>query len=140
MLQEWIPDTVWLDIIALSATDALRDLADSVTRSDAAWHAWYDSEAPERAVIPDFQTRISKFTRMCIVKVCPPAHLSKSTPSVVGHIHLAGWHRHVLGSKTMVSTQHDSLTMQCCLEQGSLTVHCLLLSRSANLFVGPSVL
>ena len=60
---------MWLDIIALSATDALRDLADSVTRSDAAWHAWYDSEAPERASIPDFQTRISKFTRMCIVKV-----------------------------------------------------------------------
>ena len=72
-LQEWIPDNVWLDIVALSATDALRDLPDSVTRSDAAWHAWYDNEAPERAVIPDFQTRISKFTRMCIVKVNLPS-------------------------------------------------------------------
>ncbi|KAK9794950.1 hypothetical protein WJX73_010224 [Symbiochloris irregularis] len=66
--KEWIPDMVWLEIVALSATDALRDLPDSVTRNDAAWRAWYDNEAPERTPIPDFQTRITKFTRMCIVK------------------------------------------------------------------------
>ena len=71
MVQDWIPDLVWLEIVALSAMDSLRDLPDSVVRNDAAWHAWYDNEAPERAVIPDFQTRISKFARMCVVKVRP---------------------------------------------------------------------
>ena len=38
--QDWIPDTVWLEIVALSAMDALRDLPDSVVRNDAAWHTW----------------------------------------------------------------------------------------------------
>ena len=70
-MQDWIPDLVWLEIVALSAMDSLRDLPDSVVRNDAAWHTWYDNEAPERAVIPDFQTRISKFARMCVVKVRP---------------------------------------------------------------------
>lgn len=81
---------MWLDVVALSATDALRDLPDSVTRSDAAWRSWYDSEAPERAAIPDFQTRISKFTRMCIVKVgscaCLPGRLC-------GERGAGGWRR-----------------------------------------------
>ena len=71
LVQDWIPDGVWLEILALSAMDSLRDLPDSVVRNDAAWHAWYDNEAPERAVIPDFQTRVSKFARMCVVKVRP---------------------------------------------------------------------
>ena len=81
MVQDWIPDLVWLEIVALSAMDSLRDLPDSVVRNDAAWHAWYDNEAPERAVIPDFQTRITKFARMCVVKVRPRSR----APRMPGH-------------------------------------------------------
>jgi hypothetical protein len=32
---------VWLNVLALSALDAFRDLPDSVARSDAAWRSWY---------------------------------------------------------------------------------------------------
>ena len=38
--QEWIPDGVWLNVVALSAMDAFRDIPDAVQRSDAAWRAW----------------------------------------------------------------------------------------------------
>ncbi len=38
--QEWIPDGVWLGVLALSAMDAFRDIPDAVSRSDAAWRAW----------------------------------------------------------------------------------------------------
>ena len=82
-MQEWIPDTVWLEVVALSATDALRDLPDSVTRNDSAWRSWYDNEAPERTPIPDFQTRITKFTRMCIVKV---GHTFWDSTLVTSHV------------------------------------------------------
>ena len=91
--QDWIPDTVWLEILALSAMDSLRDLPDSVVRNDAAWHAWYDNEAPERAVIPDFQTRVTKFARMCVVKVGPPSclHGGHNEPQ---HSHLSLQRKH----------------------------------------------
>ncbi len=72
-MQEWIPDSVWLSTVALSATDAFRNLPDSVARADALWRGWYDQEAPERCSIPDYEDRLSKFQRMCLVKVRPGA-------------------------------------------------------------------
>ena len=64
-------DVVWLNVVALSALDAFRDLPDSLARSDASWRAWYDAEAPEALPVPDFEMRLSKFERMCIVRwVC----------------------------------------------------------------------
>lgn len=63
-------------MVALSELDAFRDLPDSFVRSDASWRAWYDAEAPEALPIPDFETRLSKFDRMCIVR-CGPAGWSR---------------------------------------------------------------
>ena len=39
-VQEWIPDTVWLNVLALDGMDAFRGLPDAVARGDAAWRAW----------------------------------------------------------------------------------------------------
>ena len=69
MLQEWLPDPVWLNIVALSGMEALRDIADSVFRNDGLWRQWYDAEAPETAHVPDYEERLTKFERMCVVKV-----------------------------------------------------------------------
>jgi hypothetical protein len=49
--KEWIPDAVWLNIIALSNMDAFRDIPDSVFRNDGLWRQWYDQEAPEMAKV-----------------------------------------------------------------------------------------
>ncbi len=69
--QEWIPDGVWLNVVALSSMDAFRDVCEGVARADAAWRAWYDAETPERAPVPAYEERLSKFERMCIVRVRP---------------------------------------------------------------------
>ncbi|PSC73956.1 flagellar outer dynein arm heavy chain gamma [Micractinium conductrix] len=66
--KEWVPDPVWLNVVALSALDAFRDLPDSLARSEPAWRAWYDAEAPEALSVPDFEARLTKFERMCIVR------------------------------------------------------------------------
>lgn len=66
--RDWLPDAVWLNIVALSVLDAFRDLPESVARSDSAWHTWYDAEAPEALPVPDFETRLSGFERMCVVR------------------------------------------------------------------------
>ena len=39
--KDWIPDNVWLSIIALSQMDSFRDLPDSVFRNDGLWKQWY---------------------------------------------------------------------------------------------------
>jgi dynein heavy chain, axonemal len=38
--KDWIPDSVWLSIIALSQMDSFRDLPDSVFRNDGLWKQW----------------------------------------------------------------------------------------------------
>ena len=68
-LQEWISDSAWLNVTALGSIDALRNISDSVVKDEASWRAWYDQEAPERAPMPEYEGKISKFERMCIVKV-----------------------------------------------------------------------
>ena len=82
-MQEWIPDMVWLNVVALSSMTALHDIPDSVFRNDGLWRQWYDAEAPETANVPDYEDRLSKFERMCVVKVDTTRHcfgLSESTP------------------------------------------------------------
>lgn len=49
--KEWIPDAVWLAVVALSGMESFRDLPDSVFRNDGLWRAWYDAEAPEAAKV-----------------------------------------------------------------------------------------
>lgn len=68
-MQEWIPDSVWLNLLAMSSIDSLRDMPDSVIKDEPAWKAWYDQEAPERSDIPGYEGRLSKFDKMCVVKV-----------------------------------------------------------------------
>ncbi|MEW5318622.1 MAG: hypothetical protein WDW38_009830 [Sanguina aurantia] len=66
--KDWIPDNVWLSIVALSNMEAFRDIPDSVFRNDGLWRQWYDQEAPEMAKVPDYEDRLTKFERMCVVK------------------------------------------------------------------------
>lgn len=55
--------------MALSEVDAFKDLPDLVNRGEAAWRHWYDAEAPERAAIPALEDHLSKFQRLCVIKV-----------------------------------------------------------------------
>lgn len=73
---------MWLSITALAAVALAavaltqantyicgrRDVPDSVFRNDGLWRQWYDQEAPEMAKVPDYEDRLSKFERMCVVK------------------------------------------------------------------------
>jgi dynein heavy chain len=62
--KEWIPDAVWLNIVALSNMDAFRDIPDSVFRNDGLWRQWYDQEAPEMAKVSS-QQRVTSAISAC---------------------------------------------------------------------------
>ena len=58
----WIPENVWLNIIALSRTvQMLRDLPDNIERYNEQWRAWYDHDAPETQPFPDYNERLDQF-------------------------------------------------------------------------------
>jgi dynein heavy chain, axonemal len=44
--KDWIPDNVWLNVIALSQMDSFRDIPDSVFRNDSLWKQWYECSLP----------------------------------------------------------------------------------------------
>ncbi|CAG9462434.1 unnamed protein product [Pedinophyceae sp. YPF-701] len=66
--KEWIPDSVWLNVVALSGMEAFSDIQDRVAGNDNLWKAWYDLEAPEAERIPVYEDHLTRFERMCIVK------------------------------------------------------------------------
>jgi len=66
--KDWIPDKCWLDLVALSQVPVFHDLLDSFSRNEGLWRQWYDLEAPEQSKVPDFDEKINKFERMCVVK------------------------------------------------------------------------
>ena len=70
--KEWIPDSVWLDIIATSSISHLSDFQDSIVRNDGLWRQWFDLEAPEMGKVPDLEDKLSKFDRMLIIKSMRP--------------------------------------------------------------------
>jgi dynein heavy chain, axonemal len=44
--KDWIPDNVWLSVVALSQMDTFRDIADSVFRNDGLWKQWCGHHMP----------------------------------------------------------------------------------------------
>jgi len=65
----WIPEAVWLNVLALSRTvQMLRDLPDNLERYNDGWRAWYDHDAPETQPFPDYNERLDKFEQMLLVR------------------------------------------------------------------------
>ena len=71
--KDWIPDSAWLNVLALTTLPVFAGLAESVTKADAAWRLWYDLEAPEKGKMPDgFEAKLSKFERTMLIKALRP--------------------------------------------------------------------
>merc|ERR1719478_1314850 len=67
--EKWIPENVWLNVIALSrCVPMLRDLPDNFERYNDAWKAWYDHDAPETQNFPDYNERLDQFEKMLLVR------------------------------------------------------------------------
>ncbi|KAL4552567.1 hypothetical protein Ndes2526B_g02495 [Nannochloris sp. 'desiccata'] len=84
--KEWIPTSVWRNILLLSDKLPLifGDLPEAVAKEDASWAAWYDLEAPESVAPPHYSTTsaenedgaaaedsskiLSAFQKLCLVR------------------------------------------------------------------------
>lgn len=65
---EWVPDSVWLNIVTLSRAlpETFSDLAENFSRSLTEWKQWYDLDAPEQQRPP--QTVTTAFDLLLVVR------------------------------------------------------------------------
>ena len=66
--KDWIPDRCWLDIVALSQLPSFSRHSRVVPTQRRAVAAVVRSRSPGGADVPDFQDRVTRFEKMCIVK------------------------------------------------------------------------
>eukprot|EP00002_Diphylleia_rotans_P003858 TRINITY_DN1273_c0_g1_i13.p1 TRINITY_DN1273_c0_g1~~TRINITY_DN1273_c0_g1_i13.p1 ORF type:complete len:1331 (-),score=331.88 TRINITY_DN1273_c0_g1_i13:251-3709(-) len=65
----WIPDTTWLNLVALSELPMFKEILHSVSENETAWRKWYELEAPEAAEFPDsYEPKLDKFRRLLLVR------------------------------------------------------------------------
>eukprot|EP01059_Diplonema_ambulator_P031435 TRINITY_DN5765_c0_g1_i5.p1 TRINITY_DN5765_c0_g1~~TRINITY_DN5765_c0_g1_i5.p1 ORF type:complete len:4657 (+),score=1802.33 TRINITY_DN5765_c0_g1_i5:140-14110(+) len=69
---EWLPDKVWLNIMALKndlpKSRFFKQLPDSIVRFESAWRQWMDADAPEKLMPPDADEKFDMFNMMLLVR------------------------------------------------------------------------
>uniref|UniRef100_A0A8B9FHY9 Dynein heavy chain 5, axonemal n=1 Tax=Amazona collaria TaxID=241587 RepID=A0A8B9FHY9_9PSIT len=73
--KKWILDMTWLNLVQLSSLYPFNQLLVQVVRNEKAWKAWFDEEAPEKAVTPDgYDSLLDQFRRLLLVRSWCPDH------------------------------------------------------------------
>ncbi|KAK4825976.1 hypothetical protein QYF61_003545 [Mycteria americana] len=73
--KKWILDTTWLNLVQLSSLYPFNQLLVQVVRNEKSWKAWFDEEAPEKAVIPDgYDSLLDQFRKLLLVRSWCPDH------------------------------------------------------------------
>lgn len=65
----------WLNLVQLSSLCPFNELLVQVVRNEKAWKAWFDAEAPEKAVVPDgYDSLLDQFRKLLLVRSWCPDH------------------------------------------------------------------
>ncbi|XP_040552361.1 dynein axonemal heavy chain 5 isoform X2 [Gallus gallus] len=73
--KKWILDMTWLNLVQLSSLCPFNELLVQVVRNEKAWKAWFDAEAPEKAVVPDgYDSLLDQFRKLLLVRSWCPDH------------------------------------------------------------------
>uniref|UniRef100_A0A8C8ED16 Dynein axonemal heavy chain 5 n=1 Tax=Otus sunia TaxID=257818 RepID=A0A8C8ED16_9STRI len=73
--KKWILDMTWLNLVQLSNLHPFNQLLVQVVRNEKSWKAWFDEEAPEKAIIPDgYDSLLDQFRKLLLVRSWCPDH------------------------------------------------------------------
>lgn len=73
--KKWILDTTWLNLVQLSSLCPFNQLLVQIVKNEKSWKAWFDEEAPEKAVIPDgYDILLDQFHKLLLVRSWCPDH------------------------------------------------------------------
>ncbi|XP_027742699.1 dynein heavy chain 5, axonemal-like isoform X3 [Empidonax traillii] len=73
--KQWILDMTWLNLVQLSNLYPFNQLLVQIIKNEKSWKAWFDEEAPEKAVIPDgYDNLLDQFRKLLLVRSWCPDH------------------------------------------------------------------
>ncbi|XP_027535085.1 dynein heavy chain 5, axonemal-like isoform X2 [Neopelma chrysocephalum] len=73
--KKWILDMTWLNLVQLSNLYPFNQLLVQIVKNEKSWKAWFDEEAPEKAVIPDgYDNLLDQFRKLLLVRSWCPDH------------------------------------------------------------------
>ncbi|XP_027499866.1 dynein heavy chain 5, axonemal-like isoform X4 [Corapipo altera] len=73
--KKWILDITWLNLVQLSNLYPFNQLLVQIVKNEKSWKAWFDEEAPEKAVIPDgYDNLLDQFRKLLLVRSWCPDH------------------------------------------------------------------
>ena len=65
----WIADTTWLNLVALSRMPGFNDILNQVTKNEKMWKSWYEKDAPENEPLPGgYQTTLDAFRKLLLLR------------------------------------------------------------------------
>jgi dynein heavy chain len=82
---KWITDMTWLNLVELSKLPQFAELLQQVSRNEKGWKAWFDSDAPEEAPIPDgYSNSLDTFRKLLIVRSWAPDRTAAQAKKYIG--------------------------------------------------------
>uniref|UniRef100_A0A8C2T2W8 Dynein heavy chain 5, axonemal-like n=1 Tax=Coturnix japonica TaxID=93934 RepID=A0A8C2T2W8_COTJA len=119
--KKWILDMTWLNLVQLSSLHPFNELLVQVVRNEKAWKAWFDAEAPEKAVVPDgYDSLLDQFRKLLLVRSwCPDHTVAQARHYIAESIGVKYAEGFILEMEAMWSESDCRTPLTCFLSVGS---------------------
>ncbi|KAI8902513.1 dynein heavy chain and region D6 of dynein motor-domain-containing protein [Globomyces pollinis-pini] len=117
----WIPDTTWLNLVALSKMPGFNDLLNQVGKNEKAWRSWYEKDAPENEVLPSgYQNSLDAFRRMLLIRSwCLDRTIMMARQYIASSMTTKFAESQILDLDSLLQESDNRTPMICLLSQGS---------------------
>jgi dynein heavy chain len=117
----WIPDTTWLNLVALSKINGFSDLLNQVGKNEKAWRAWFEKDAPENEQLPGgYQNSLDSFRKLLLVRAwCLDRTVMIAKQYISSSLQPRFAESQILDLDALLSESNNRAPMICLLSQGS---------------------
>jgi dynein heavy chain len=117
----WIADTTWLNLVALSKMPGFADILNQVGKNEKPWRSWYEKDTPENDVLPSgYQTSLDTFRRLMLVRAwCLDRTISMSKQYISSSMAPKYAESQILDLEQLLHESNNRTPLICLLSQGS---------------------
>ncbi|XP_036378537.1 dynein heavy chain 5, axonemal, partial [Megalops cyprinoides] len=119
--KRWILDMTWLNLVQLSSLYPFNQLLGQVSRSDRAWKAWFDEEAPEESPVPDgYDSLLDTFRKLLLIRSwCPDRTIAQARHYIAESLGTKYAEGVILDMESMWVESDKRTPLVCLLSMGS---------------------
>jgi dynein heavy chain len=118
---KWITDMMWLNLVELSKLPQFSEILNQICRNEKSWKSWFESDAPEEAVIPDgYSNSLDTMRKLMLIRCwCPDRVLPQARTYVAEALGVKYAEGVILDLKVMWDESTCRTPMVCLLSMGS---------------------